>query len=379
MIYALLIMAALFIAALLVHKFYLLGEDLSKYDVNTPLTFTPPAGTPGQKEVEAFLTDIFNAPKAKGSRAEQLSAQRALLDNMGLENDFDCQHKKDIAEFGPENDKEFVAGEWTIVPGADTARRILYLHGGAFTLGSDVSHRGTIYNIAKRTGCVVFAPDYRLMPENKRLDGVLDCQTAYQWILENGPNGAEAIESLAVAGDSAGGNLTLMVINWARDTGLRQADAVVAMSPVVDTTYSAPSFRGNLETDIMLRPMASLLAKFPDSVLLWMSWAINRTSPSNPRISPIFADLSNLPPTLVQASGIEILYDDARRYAEKRRVAGSPVTLQTWDNMCHVWQAFADMVPEGHDALDEIATFLKENGAADPDWITSETVLMAGA
>jgi len=372
MIYALLTVGLLLLTAFLIQKFYLSGENLSKYDVNTPLTFTPPKGGPGQQEVEDFLTGIFNAPK-EGSRKEQLAQSREFLDNMGTDKKLDCQHKKDIAEF----DGEFVAGEWTIVPGADPARRILYLHGGAFSLGSDVSHRGTIYNIAKRTGCVVFAPDYRLIPENKRLDSVLDCQTCYQWILENGPNGTETLESLAVAGDSAGGNLTLMIINWARDKGLRQADAVAALSPTVDATFSGPSIRGNLATDLMLLPIASLLAKMPDFALLWIGWLSNRTSPADPRVSPIYADLSNLPPTIIQASGIEILYDDARRYAEKRRVAGSPVTLQTWDNMCHVWQAFADMVPEGHDALDEIAAFFKENNAAVPEWITSETVLMA--
>jgi len=373
MIPALLTLGLLLITALLIQKFYLSAEDLSKYDVGTPLTFTPEAGTPGMKEVEQFLTDIFNAPK-QGSRKEQLVTQRALFDSFGTDLNLDCEHKKDRAEFGGEH----VAGEWTIVPGADPDRRILYLHGGAFTLGSDVSHRGTIYNLARRTGCVVFAPDYRLMPENKRLGGVIDCQTCYQWILKNGPHGPESLESLAVAGDSAGGNLTLRTINWARDKGLRQADAVAALSPVVDMTYSAPSIRGNLNTDLMLRPIAAMLAKFPDFALLWIGWAVNRISPSDPRISPIFDDLSELPPTIVQASGIEILYDDARRYAEKRRVCGSPVTLQTWDNMCHVWQAFADMVPEGHDALDEIAAFFKENGAAAPGWITSETVLMAG-
>ena len=370
----LIILAVLLVTLFLIQKFYLSGEDLTKYDVGTPLTFPVPAGTLGQIEVESFLNDIFNAPKVQGSRAEKLAAQRALLDNMGLDKDFDCQHKKDIAEFGG----EFVAGEWTIVPGADPARRILYLHGGAFTLGSDVSHRGTIYNLARRTGCVIFAPDYRLIPENKRLDGARDCQTSYQWILENGPDGPAALESLAVAGDSAGGNLTLMIINWARDNGLRQADAVAALSPAVDGTFSGPSIRGNLATDVMLRPIAGLIAKMPDFALLWLGWLSNRTSPADPRVSPIFDDLGSLPPTIVQASGIEILYDDARRYAEKRRVAGSPVTLQTWDNMCHVWQAFADMVPEGHDALDELATFLKDNGAAAPGWITSETVLMAG-
>ena len=156
-----------------------------------------------------------------------------------------------------------VKGEWTTSKNTDPDRRILYVHGGAFTVGSAVSHRAIIYNIVERTGCAVFAPNYRLMPENKRMASIIDTQTAYKWILENGPNGPAKAAKIAVAGDSAGGNLTLMLSNWTRDTGLRAPDAIVALSPATDSTFESPSLKSNFETDTMLKPLVGPLLKIP--------------------------------------------------------------------------------------------------------------------
>ena len=100
----------------------------------------------------------------------------------------------------------------------------------------------------------------------------------------------------------------------------------------------------------------------PKYLLLWGSWKNLGTSPSSPKVSPIFGDLSNLPPTLIQVSSTEILFDDARRYTTKARKAGSDVKLQSWSNMCHVWQIFDTMLPEANDAMKEIAGFLKGQG-----------------
>jgi len=355
----------LVITAFLITQFYLRGENLTKYDVNTPVTYKTDPNSKGLKEVADYLSGTFHA-ETTGSEAEKLAARRAMLDASGLRRDFDVEYRDDVAEF----DGTRVPGEWTIVPGADPKRRILYLHGGAFTIGSAKSHRGIIYNMASRTGSVVFAPNYRLMPENSRMDGIIDSQVAYRWILDNGPNGAAKADTTVVAGDSAGGNLTLMVINWARNEGLYQPTAAVAISPAVDSTYSASSFKGNIETDLMLKPMAESLAKIPNIVLLWGTWANSKMSTANPLISPIFDDLSGLPPTLVQASSAEILYDDARRYAEKRRVQGAPVTLTTWEHMPHVFQAFDQMLPEARQALDEIAAFLVKNDAGEKPTVT---------
>ena len=108
----------------------------------------------------------------------------------------------------------------------------------------------------------------------------------------------------------------------------------------------------------MLGPFFGALAKIPRTLLLWGAWLQTRIRPSDPRISPVYGDLAGLPPLLVQASEAEMLRDDARRYANKAAAAGSPVTLQTWAHMVHVWQIFHPELPEGREALEEIRRFL---------------------
>lgn len=339
-----------------VTKFHLSGENLAKYDSpRLPVTFNPKTPSKGAQEVAEYLVENFIKPAQKGSMKEQLSAKRERFENMGLSRDLDAEFRTDMARFG----RTSVDGEWTLVPGADKNRRLLYLHGGAFTVGSAISHRAIIHNIAKRTGCVVFAPNYRLMPENKRIDSVTDTRAAYRWLLENGPDGPSRANTVAIGGDSAGANLTLSLVNHIKSQNLRRPDSVFAISPTVDTTFSAPSAKTNFKTDLMLQPLAGPLVKTPRPILLWAGWKLNGMSPSSPIISPIYGNLSNLPPTLIQVSSDEMLYDDARRYTNKARAQGSEVKLQSWAHMCHVWHAFDLMLPEAHAAFDEIAEFLK--------------------
>ncbi len=341
-------------------KFHLSGEDLSKYDeADQPVTFHPERNSPGNQAVTAYLQENFIKPaKSKGSRREKLLAKRKRFDQAGLNREFDCAFTPAIAKTGEAE----ITGEWVQAEGADPDKRILYLHGGAHTVGSAISHRAITTNLAERTGCSVFAANYRLMPEHSRIAGVEDSRLVYKWILDNGPDGAAPAAKLAVAGDSAGGNLTLSLINWVRDSGIPAADAVVAISPAVDGTCTSPSIRSNFETDIMLQPLAGRMLKIPQPLLLWLFWSLNKVSPSAPVISPIFADLSGLPPTLVHVSAAEMLYDDARRYVAKAQSQGSPATLQSWAHMAHVFHAFDRMLPEAHQAFDEIAKFLKAQG-----------------
>ncbi len=350
------------VAAAAVTRFHLSGDDLSKYDdADFPVAFRPDPNSEGLRKVHDYLIENFVKPAAaQGSARQKLAAKRQRFDQVGLTREFDCEFRDGTARSG--NTK--VDGEWTLPKDCDPSRRILYLHGGAHTVGSAVSHRPIITNIASRTGCAVFAPNYRLLPENPRMAGVADCRAAYKWICENGPNGRAKAASVAVGGDSAGGNLALSVINWARDGKKRPADAVFVISPATDSTFTSPSLRENYKTDIMLQPLFEPLMNTPHAVLLWALWRGNRASPSHPAISPIFADLSNLPPTLIHASAAEMLLDDSRRYAAKRAAHGSPADFQIWEHMPHVWHAFDRMLPEAHEAMDEIADFLRKHGAA---------------
>ncbi len=345
-------------------RFYLGGEDLSQWDNPPHPTDHPGPPSDGQKDVLDYLDKNFTRPARAGGELATLRAKRARFENFGSSRNDPCEHRRVSYE---SEGNTIISGEWTTVEGTDSTRRILYIHGGAFAVGSAVSHRSITYNLAKRTGCAVFAPDYRLIPENKRLDGVKDVQEAYKYIVANGPSGAEPAQKVAVAGDSAGGNLTLMVIRWATsERGLRTPDAAIALSPTVDGTMQSPSIERNYETDIMLKPLIAPLIKVPRFVLLIGSWIGARIKPSHPTVSPIMGDLAGLPPTLIQVSTCEVLYDDAVRYTNKAQAAGSLVSLQSWDHMCHVWPIFADMLPEAHHAFDEMAKFLRDYNVALP-------------
>jgi len=255
-----------------------------------------------------------------------------------------------------------VTSEWVLAPGADPTRRVLYIHGGGFIMGCPESHRTITSRFSEVSGCSVLAIDYRLMPENRHTDCIGDCRKAYQWILENGPNGPETVQQLFFGGDSAGGNLALSLAAWIRDEGLRAPDAVVAMSPLTDVTFSGASLRDNYPTDIMLRRIMGTLNKLPQYIKTWWVVWTYRVRPANPVVSPLLGDLSNLPPTLVQASEAEMLLDDAHRYVFKAHACGSSVKLQTWTDMVHIWQIFYPDLPQAVEAWEEIGKFIEEQG-----------------
>mgnify|MGYP003649720002 CR=1 FL=1 len=251
-------------------------------------------------------------------------------------------------------------GEWVIAPGADVQRRILYIHGGAWAAGSPHSHRSITDRLSHIANAAVFAVDYRLMPENRFMDGVRDCRKAYTWLTENGPDGPDEASFILISGDSAGGSHTLGLLAWIRESGLRQADGAIAFSPSTDLTMSAPSNRRNIATDPMLGPMFGGLSKIPRPVIWWATLAAFRISPTSPVASPLLGNLANLPPTLIQASDSEMLLDNARRYAAKAKAQGSKVVLHTWPGMVHVWQIFTPLLPEAEEAFADIESFIRE-------------------
>jgi len=292
-----------------------------------------------------------------GPRRQRLSDIRKAIDEFAGPG---RQHPDELGVRVHEVDVDGVPAEWVLSPDSDPNRRLLYLHGGGFFVGSPLSHRPLTADFAKRMGLSVLVIDYRLMPEHRRRDGIEDCQKAYRWILENGPEAQGAPGQVFIAGDSAGGNLTLMMTAWIRDQQLRQVDAAVALSPVTDSTFVSPSFVHNVDTDPMLGPGLGALTKIPKSLMYVATSLALRMSPRDSLISPVLGELSNLPPTLVQASESEMLFDDARRYVYEARRRGSPVQLQTWPEMVHVWQIFYHLLPEANEALERISEFLRD-------------------
>jgi len=361
MVFQLLFPLALPVAAVAaITKFHLKGPSLKKYDAPVDLHFNSDPNSKGVKEVSQYLIEKFIEPAAgDGNMAEKLSAKRERFEQGGLTRKFPSKFTRfTITDMGVPD----MTGEWIEAKGADPNKRILYLHGGAYTVGSAISHRAITSQLSERTGCVVCAVDYRLMPENPRSAPMEDARAAYRWILDNGPKGPAPIEKFAISGDSAGGNLTLTTINWARDAGVRQADAIAVLSPATDGTASSPSIKDNFATDLMLQPLVGPMLKLPTWVLLWGSWKQMGFKPSDPKVSPIYDHLKDLPPILVQASETEMLRDDAVRYVAKAKAAGTDARLQLWNHMPHVFQIFDEMLPEAGDALQEIANFFAEFG-----------------
>jgi len=363
MIYAILTLIALVFVALVV-TFLLIrykslsGEDLSRYD-STPPPFATAQPSDGLDRLNAHIHEMFVVPAQAANAKTGWKAKRKRFDDGGLARDYgdDVEFRPDVISV----DGHEMTGSWTLLPGTDPDRRLLYMHGGGMTVGSDISHRPLTVQLARRTGMAVFAPNYRLMPENSRRDINVDAQAAYRWILDNGPNGKAPITKFALAGDSAGGNLVLLLSNWARKHADRQPDAVIGFSPSVDSTFASPSMKENLATDHMLRPMVGPLMKAPRFLLLSGLSRHYGILTSDPEISPIFDDLSNLPPTFIQASQDEILRDDAIRFAAKAKLAGSPVSFQIWaGGLPHVWPLFDDYIPEANAALDEVEHFLEK-------------------
>ncbi|MEP1214466.1 MAG: alpha/beta hydrolase [Marinobacter sp.] len=317
-------------------------DDFPKQDYNP---------SPGHNQVLETIRDMSRSARGLRGRA-RLMALRKHMDGLSEGREF-------VSEFRPSGPNA-PRGEWVLAPGANTRHRILYIHGGAWVAGSPRSHRTITDRLSEVANAAVFTVDYRLLPEHRYREGLRDCQEAYQWMLEHGPDGPEPAEFVVVAGDSAGGSHTLVLIAWIRDQGLRQADAAVALSPSTDLTLTAPSNRLNIKTDPLLGPTFGSLMRVPLPVLWWLSFFGMRLSPSSPLASPLRGSLENLPPVLIHASDSEMLLDNARRYANKAKDSGSPVQLKTWPGMVHVWHMFPDVLPEAEEAFENIGDFLRK-------------------
>lgn len=336
------------------------GPDLSVYDRPSAGSAHQRFGNPGGPSSEhRAAEDEIRAmgSQVKGmSRKQMLQYSRDFMEAFPVGREFHC-------EFRPV-DAGGVPAEWVIAPGADPDRRVFYIHGGAFIAGSPNSHRTITSRWSEQAGAAVLAVDYRLMPEHPRRAGIEDCRAAYRWLLENGPAGPGRPERVYVSGDSAGGNLSLMLSAWVRDAGLRAPDAVIALSPLTDSSYSGRSIRDNVMTDTMLGPLFGGLMKIPKALLNWFFVFENRYRPVHPDVSPVFGDLSGLPPTLVQVSEAEMLFDDARRYVNKARAAGTDAHLQSWPGLLHVWQIMNPEVPEAMEAFEQMGRFVRSAESA---------------
>lgn len=238
-----------------------------------------------------------------------------------------------------------VPGEWLFPETGDGGRTLLYLHGGGYVLGSPLSHRDMVGGIADAAHARVFLADYRLAPEHPFPAAVDDAVAAYEGLLDTGVDPAR----LCIAGDSAGGGLTVATLLALRDRKLPLPAAGICISPWADLTCASGSMTSMAEADPMLRPDA----------LRWMAGLyLNGQDPESPLASPVYADLKGLPPLLIQVGTEEALYDDAITLSRVARDAGVDVTLEVWEGMMHVWHLMAKLIPEGRQAIQVIGAFV---------------------
>ncbi len=325
-------------------------DPLAKYDLPEGQVFPSSDSCAALKQINAQIS-AGHSKNSGLSLKQRLFAIRETMNSMFA----DVPIASEITAV----DAGGVAAEWVVAPGADSSRRFLYIHGGAFYVGSAKSHRVITSKLSEITHSAVLAIDYRLMPEHSRMAGVDDCRTAYDWMLEHGPEPTDLKASAVfVGGDSAGGNLTLSLLAWLRDTGRRLPNAALALSPVTDERMVNPSIQRNLERDLLLRPLARGVRKIPRPLLVTGKWLFTGRGPTNPVISPLHGDLSGLPPILVHVCDDEMLLDDGRRYVNKAVASGTDAVLQRWQHVPHVWQIFYPYLPQSVEAFDEIEGFL---------------------
>lgn len=237
-------------------------------------------------------------------------------------------------------------GEWLRPAGAAAGSVILYLHGGAYITGSCHTHRGLAGHIAQAAGLDCFLLDYRLAPEHPFPAAVDDAHAAYLALHHQDP-----ARSILLAGDSAGGGLALALALRLRDTGHPAPGAMALLSPWTDLTLSLPTHQSKAAVDPF----------FPDTSTLAMAAQLYAGNQSlrQPLVSPHFAPLHGLPRTLIHVGEHEALLGDAQALAANMQAAGSPVQLQEFEGMWHVWQIFAGRFAEADASVKALGAFLR--------------------
>jgi acetyl esterase/lipase len=247
-----------------------------------------------------------------------------------------------------------IPAEVVRAPNTDPSKAVLYLHGGGFVFGSPRSHRGIAARLSHDTGCAVWLPHYRLAPEHPFPAAFDDALAAYRWLITDGGVPSSAV---VVAGDSAGGQLATALTAALSSAPLPTPAALVLFSPWLD-----------LDGESLAQTRRSIRDPFFSVAYATACSKVYRADhdPADPRLNILTSDLLSFPPVLLQVGGTEILTDGAQRFATKLRDAGAPIDLQIWPGQVHVWHAFANLLPEGKQALREAARFINDQLTAEP-------------
>jgi len=287
-----------------------------------------------------FWRELFRYQIAHAPPSTSIAQMRYNLDRLGQQ----VKPPKSVCI-----ERTWVEGlqaDWLTPRFAPEDARLLYLHGGGYIVGSFASHRGLVGNLAAACGLRTLMPEYRLAPENPFPAALEDSLRVYRRLLTDGV----APHRLVLGGESAGGGLTIATLLALRDEGLPLPAAAFVLSPWTDLAATGESMHTRAAQDPWFEP---------EGVAAAAAYYVGDDSSTNPLISPLYGDLSALPPLLIHVGDYEILRDDSIRLAEKARAAGVDVTLRVWEGMWHVFQSLAARVPEARRSVDEVGAWVQ--------------------
>ena len=287
-----------------------------------------------------------------------IALQQVWRDEMAVlqtPNQFRGYLSRALGEFPTPKDVRFepamadgVPVHWMVPPEASDDRTVLYLHGGGYMIGSVVDYREMVPRIARAAQARALTVDYRLAPEHPHPAAVEDAVTAYRWLLANGGTA----ETTIVAGDSAGGGLAIATLVSLKDQGVALPAGCVSISPWVDLEMTGVSIEGNAGVD----PLVS-----KDFLVSFAQAFLQGQDPKTPLAAPLHADLSGLPPILIQVGSIEVLLDDAKRLAERAKAAGTEAKLEVVEGVPHVWHWYGSFLAEARNSINRIGDFVRRH------------------
>ena len=291
-----------------------------------------------RSEIQAIRDLLSSKPRPVG-----WAQRRARLDEVGA-----YWPVADDVELNPV-DLDGVPGEWSMVPGTDPSRVLMFFHGGGYCSGSIRSHRRMATEAGRAAGVRTLAVGYRLAPENPFPAARDDALTAWHWLGKQGIDAAH----IAVGGDSAGANLSVALINQLRADSEELPACAWLVSPWTDLTMSGSTMTTKDAVDpLMHKGYLQELAN---------AYVPAGMESNDPRISVLYAELHGLPPALIQVGSEETLLDDASRFATAAGAADVPVTLEIWPHMIHAWHLWNAHLDAGRRALASAAAFIRRH------------------
>jgi epsilon-lactone hydrolase len=290
----------------------------------------------GQSEIDAVRALLSSKPRPVG-----WAERRQRLDEVGSIWPVADDVKLEVAEF------DGVPGEWSSVPGSDASRVLIFFHGGGYCSGSILSHRRMVTEAGRAAGVRTLAVGYRLAPEHPFPAALDDALTAWRFLRKRRIAG----DHIAIGGDSAGGGLTVALINQLRDGQEELPGCAWLVSPWTDLTLSGSTLATKDAVDPIIHK--AYLGELADA---YLPSGMDR---KDPRVSSLYADLEGLPPTLIQVGSAETLLEDATRFAAAAGAAEVPVTLEIWPHMIHAWHLWNAHLEPGRHAIANAGAFIR--------------------